>query len=782
MDEYMKNALQPNNSSPDDLGNPDLDESNLVDINLDDINMDDINPEKVSLDDINMDDINPEKISLDDVTPDNDESGGFNIDLDELNSQLSDLNLDELNDQLSDLGDLGLDIDPDIEAGMGMAIPDDIAAQFFSDPAANMAMASVDSDPNSLDALINQALAREAASDFKEDQLSLSEGTLSVGRPAAVYDDKDSFQIDKPDFSSYKSKRDPHNIMQLVLGIPVRYMYAALGVVIIMLATTSFFGYTLLFGEESRRRSFELDGGVYLSQPSGLSNSAHQIFIGNGLIQLGYSELEIISAIFDSEKSLFTFSQPIDQSRLNFFIREENDVMRYIDLRTIALDNPGSVLHMQALTEGIRDFTLIVVDTSTGDEASLDFRFSQNFSHPPALYVDARREVEIEQSEFSLFLEDSAFSPTATFISYAVINDTTNPHATFGFNPALSLREGIGTLRTVSELTASFDNGNVILGALKAQPLRNLTQPIELTFSGLNRQYALNLELPVAPLLNRGNPPTDIPIGRGQYSMFLEGMIHSTRDNMFVLVFNTQDQLVPLPYEAEDLLEFMDEYRYDFRSEFAAMNAFFRRNGIDPYFNRVETIMTAYLLVNTPFRQLRIPGRAYHGRRGSDVIFDLSDLGDAASTPHSGISLLIESVELVREPVVSTLDMPRLSTSPNPFNEIFFADITEQFMNRLRYKSGEINRSQLGSFDERVFTQPADFQRIYAPSASVGEAIFNAQILAGIIHSNRMYAIVRETWQSGPLDPLGGHLLTYKVYAEQDPHGRWVITHNEIID
>jgi len=774
------------------------DAPNLGGINLDDIDLDNINLDEINLDDLNLDDIDGDEFNLDlnalssqlDEFNQNNpaEKDEFNIDLEELSSQLSELNLDgaegleglDLNlEELTGSGDFD---DPEFQTET--SIPDDIAAQFFSSPAASMAMAAADSD-NPLDLLINEALSREAATEFDEKSLSLGEEALSVDRPAAIYDGKNAAPVDMSALDALKeSKRKLPLIVNLLLGLPSKYMYAALGVIVIMLTTTSIFGYTLLFGAESRRRSFERDGGIYLVQSHGSANSAHQIFIDNRVIQLGDIEFEIISATFDSEKSVFNFSNPIDQSYLNFFIREDNGILRYVDLRTIVLDVPSNSLHMQALTSGIRDFTLIAADTTTGEQTSVDFRFSQNLVHPLALHAGNRIHLNFEYAPFSVFLDDSTFSPASTFISYSIVNDVPylDPYATYGFSPSLSLREGVSAVRTISEETTSFNYGRVILGTVNTQPLRSLLQPIELTFNGLNRQYPLNIEMPVAPLLSRVEPPTLIPLDY-RHSIFIEGMAHSIRDNLFVLVFNTQNQMIPLPYEAEDLLEFMESYRYDFRSEFAAMNAFFRRERIDPYFNRVETIMTAYILVDTPLGQARVPGRALHGRQGSDVLFDLSDFGASVTgSPLSNISLLIESVELVREPDVNSLEMSRLSTSPNLFNEIFFTDIIEQFVDRLRYKSGEISRTQLGSFDERVFVNPADFQRIYTQDASAsGEAMFNAQVLAGTVHNNRLYAIVREMWQSGPLDPLSNHLLTYKVYAEQDSNGRWIITRNEVI-
>ncbi|MCL2618138.1 MAG: hypothetical protein FWD98_03685 [Defluviitaleaceae bacterium] len=778
-------------------GGKEPEDPDFGDLDLDGIDLDGIDLSNFSMDDFNLDDLEQED---------------FDIDLSALSSQLSGEEEPEEPAEITqpaalaqapsaaadpdpldglDLSEmLGLteapgagvssfaDDDDDFKVPDDMDIQNDIASQFFASTPPEISGGASETDM--LDAMINEALAKEAEIDFNEDTLELSKDTLSLSRPASAYEDSEVAIVAKAVVETVSRRHRVQNkIVNAVIGAPTKYMYAVIAAVVLLILATSLMAYTILFGEEARRRNFVRDGGIFLQAPAGHVNSAHQIFIDNGHISLGDGQITLISAIFDSKESAFNFLHPVDQSRLNFFIHEPDGTRRLMNLRSLDLAAPVNTVRMQALSEGITAFTLTVADTTTGDYANIDFMFSRRVAYPMTLYVGARKHLDEGGGAIGLFLNDSTFSPASTYFSYSIVNNlpVADPQATYGFGPSLSLREGFGIVRPIYETFAAFDGGNLILGTLSAPPLRNLAQPIELRLDGLDRRHVLDVELSVPQLLTRGEPPTVIPLSPG-INLFIEGMAHNLRSNTFILVLNTQDQRIPAPYDPEDFLAFAEEYRGNFGTEFALMNAFFRRNAIDPYFNRIETIANAYLMLDTPIGSIRFEGRPRHDRRGSDIVFDLSDV--SGNVLPSQVRLVIESVELVGEPHVHILDMSALSHSPNLFSESFFADIIDQFEARLRFKSGEIGRAGLGTFDERVFAVPADFADIYG-QAFAGEAIHNAQILAGTILNNRMYAIVRETWQADHFDPLGGHFLTYRVYAEQDEHGRWVVTHNELM-
>lgn len=779
---------------------PGIDDIDLEGINLDDINLEDIDLEGIDLEGIDVQGLDfsslemealPELGQANESVYGEDGAGagqpGDKIKEDKVDIIAEAERLVEgiLNEEDVVIPGEELDLDLDLELAdplfaESLEMLNSISPEEFASMGNDRVMAMMDSENDGLsviDIMIKEQLTElsnmpEASEDVAEEYGQANFGVYELEREV----------VQEGSVSEKKEKSVPRVIL-FMLRIPLKYMYIITGALVVLLATTSVFGYTLLFGEQTQRRQFEQAGGILLSQPLGAVNNAYQIFSEGATVAIGGRGIGLILSVFDSRESIFTFDEPLDMRYTNFYIRQDDGQNLRISLQNLEL-GPTNTLRMQPISEGVQEFTLVSVDTRSRERSEQSFRFDRAMVHPPVRYISEPIEFAASQngSLAMLRMESGAFSPTSSSVTYTI---TRNQDIFTPFeislndleNGGISLREGFNNLGIAGEPSVvAFEGGAVILANTQFNALRSLAHPIDIEISGVGQNYILNRHFHVPELLGGANPRAVIPMGN--YDLFIEGMAHSERHGMFVLVFHTQDSTVELPYYPQDLLGFLNENEGNFRTDISATNAFFRRYGIDPYFNRVETVMTAHILIDTALGQVRIPGRALHDRRGSDILFDIPE--SAGAVPVGAATLVIEEVDILRPSAERRIELEQAASSPNLFNQSFFNDIVRDFEARLGFKSGTASLEQLGVFDASVFENPADFTRFYAPQPGF-DGIYGAELLFGAVHGDRLYAVVREMWLPDIYEPLP-FVLTHKVYAQRNHLGIWDITRNEVID
>ena len=664
-----------------------------------------------------------------------------------------------------------------------------ISVDEFQNMGSEQVAAAMSGQVSVIDSIIKEQL--EELSEIPESEIILSEDKLKKN---VKMHGGENIKVDLSGLS--KKERELPKVIMFMLRLPVKYMYAITGLLVVLLGITSVFGYNILFSEQVRRQQFEQGGGIMLSQPVGMVNNANRMFTDSAAMLVGGQPASLAYVLLDSRESIFGFNTEIDTRYNNFYIREDNGSQRIITLRNFSL-GPTDTIRLQPVSEGVQEFTLVSINTNTRERSEQVFRMERAVAYPAVRHISdtifldnmllASGESEEEEYDIreqtEVRIEHGEFSPTGTSITYSVMRNQ-DAHSPFYVSIAnleqsgLRLREGFNNLPRVGEpLAVSFNDGELLLANVELQPLRSLIQYVDLDVSGVGQKYVIDRRFHVPELFGSGNQVIQL----GQYDVFIEGMAHSPRHGMFVLVFHTQDSTVELPYYPADLMEFLYENQDVFVSDNAAINAFFRRESIDPYFNRVETVMTAHLLIDTPLGQVQVPGRAMHDRRGSDVLFDLSYFPEVVSeAPASSATLVIEEVDILRAPIDHRLNMEQLSPLPNLFNESFFSDIEDQFKIRLAFKSGEIGMHEMGGFGPTVFEDLSDFLRFYTPVQGF-DGVYNAEVLFGAVHNDRMFAVVREVWIPSFYEPIP-HVLTHRVYAQRGTGSSWNVVRNDVLD
>jgi len=410
-------------------------------------------------------------------------------------------------------------------------------------------------------------------------------------------------------------------VITIILSRPAKPVYPA-GTAVLVLPDTQ-----------------KTDGGyIYIDVPFSIDGSVAQL----------------LGVMPDSQATVLYFSRYFDlKDCMDFSLKDSDGNVCYLDLSRHMDGGMTNKLYFQPLNEGIEYFELLMPDYVMSEYEHSFFYFDKALEYPAALFAaNQSASLSFEGNNATLSINEAAFSPAGTFVTYSLMPDSDNikiiPESRsfmtlYGSKSLIPPLDGFG-------LQESVDNAN-ILGEAGFWRIDGFNNTPSITMNGLLCEIKINKTVQVDSLFLNDSAHA-IQLKLANYTLVLERM--KGKGDTHVLVLHTIDTTLPVPDNPND------------------------------YSNRVYASYALELVLGKDSDGNEIiltpSEKSYKSAIGSDYVF-IGDSSNKLDYSPENISLRIISGEIKMEPVSFDINRESLSETRDEKAKAAIDYIISQYKN-----------------------------------------------------------------------------------------------------
>ncbi len=606
-----------------------------------------------------------------------------------------------------------------------------------------------------------------------------------------------------------------HPLMQKILEKP---LYIA-GAIAVLLALTAGVMVASVWLERAPGNNIRLE------MPSYTMNDANFMFT-DASINLDGTDITIFKVLVSPTATVFYTKEYVDVYNHNITMTDEEGKVYYPDLnsfpaRKARFTPGGTIITMQPLDGGVRQFTLTIQNPDTDSRAEIPFWLTEALEHLPAKFASDVHNADAPTPGMQVSIDNAVFAPEATTLWFKLAS--TDPFSRFDFHVRTDKKWPVTVLDSMRSLTPQGNgiqvfevpNQNQLMGVAKLAPVKALADTLTVRFDNLYKDYDFYKEIPAASLTNYALPYQQV-LTLGDYEVVLE-RAGKGQELVILVLHGRKGGLGPTmeaaptegqPSETEAVVETVallspSPSPSPSSTEEPAGQADMPGD-MGQEAERVEVWPVVHLLAtdaNTG-ETFTVEGQVHSGPDGTDVVFDGSAYGEQfINIPLSNMVLSFDSFKVKMHPAQVTLDLREMGIGQEGYElEAHTAEIVNAFNSRLAYKSGMVKREEVTGFSPLLMSHlNADYAPISSDlalkqteeeEAKTKKAkdkktetfpAYTVQVTVLSYSPGRLDAVVKEMWR-GASDHLATDFLrTHQVMA-MNVDGKWVIMRDEVME
>ncbi len=514
-------------------------------------------------------------------------------------------------------------------------------------------------------------------------------------------------------------------LMTRIKALPPKYIIIGISVIafILMIIIGSI---VLSIYVGSLKNKYAEEYTSVIKQPEYTSNAANFIFV-NQVQTLKNEELVLQKMLIDSVQTVFYLNKKIDVEYYDITLTDSKNNIYNMDLSFSQgeSDATNTVLRFEPLKQNARSIKLTIFDPYTSERIEFPLTLMNNITLTPAKYLKKPIKAETGSPDVVFTLDNAVFSSAGSTLYYDLQwkgEGELVQHGAQTDKEFITITEGAKTvLPTRDYPTQYLIQNNTLSARMDFDPIRNLANPLGVTFKNIYLKVPVSQDIPVAGLfLNKES--TQISFNHNNYKIVLERM--GAGKNQMILVYHAED------------------------SNILAVSDKSNTNN-----NRVEVKLAVELIAKgTNGAEVVLPGKCLSVRDGGDILFDTtSDRGSIKDVSLSNLTIRVKYIEFKLNDLNIPLNLKDVKDfSSNPNTDIVKANqsIKASFEKRLSLKSGDFSNSILtDSFSQEIINDKS-LMGDYGETKSDTPPQYSAQVItSGYQNDDTVFAVVQEMWK-----------------------------------
>ncbi|MDR2939830.1 MAG: hypothetical protein LBV08_05845 [Clostridiales bacterium] len=453
-------------------------------------------------------------------------------------------------------------------------------------------------------------------------------------------------------------------------------------------------------------------GNIAISKPKSTSNNANYIYL-NKVFPVSGQIIDVKSILLDKMATVIYFSNEIDISRYDMHILDEGNNAYMPDISFL---NSANVKYMRfsPLKDDAKKFDFIVKDIVNGESNSISFTLEGGGDSSSVLFSNEKQNLFPPGAGFSGTLDKAVFSGSGStiYFSFKYKNPENILYIEDSQTEVAEMHENVARLLGQREKPIQFIYGDdgLSIGRMDFEPVKNLNSKVYIKFNNIFRSFEYGKEIdPSGLFLNNEESQQKYTVGN--YDIILERM--GRQGDRYVLVMHAEN------------------------------NAIFGKSSLENDLGHIEIIPDIELVFESPDgKEIKSQGEVFSADIGTDVVFDVGGISEFAG---GKMSLKINSLSFKLETLEIEVDLEKCVASDGELSISDNEMLHGAFMERLRYKSGEIN--EVGSFSDSLMAD-SQLLRYYSPEPMAKNISYGLNVLTSYHEGEKIYAAVVDSWQA----------------------------------
>jgi len=548
------------------------------------------------------------------------------------------------------------------------------------------------------------------------------------------------------------------NAVESNVGINKLYilLIGVISILIISFLIVIIFVSSVVAGKKAANTS----GKNVLSPAAYKTNKANYIYVSQTK-SFDEQNFELSKILVDSQATLFYFSNRFNIQKYNIMLTDNQNNSYGMDLSFIQNMSPiteeeddenGTVLRFEPLNLNAKSIKLSIYNVEKGEKIDFDFDFDAPLEKTPVKYIFDQK-TQSNSSDVNITIDNAVFSSAGSTINYTIKSSGKGfsiVQEKGGDKSTIVLEENAETIRKNKKYPSmyTFNNGNMIVGRMDFESIKNLNSKIYISFNNLYKSYTVNRDI-TAGALNSSNEKKPISFDVGNYKVVLEGI--GNFNDRIVLVFHGEDKNI----------------KYDANN---------------PNANRVEVRLNAQLISSTASgMEVILDGTSKSAEYGTDMSFPINDSNRNLiyNLGAGNLTVRVNSVLVKTDDAKFEFDLRKAATENNKEREKAHNDVIDIFKGRLAYKSGEKIKESVDGFSEQLMKDGSALAN-YAPQQITERAEYSSQIVSSALEGDKFYAVVQDAWKGINGIKENHSYDTHKIVAQKGDYF-WTVIEDNII-